>query len=90
MWVDIEKKGGEGPKGKKPEKVKSVTLDKEGSLDPLSNTPLFRKGGEVRFTSGRVESEKVEFEAVTLYDCQKFEIRNQGEDWRVVWQASQK
>ena len=89
-WVDIEKKGGEGPKGKKPEKVKSVTLDKEGSLDPLSNTPLFRKGGEVRFTSGRVESEKVEFEAVTLYDCQKFEIRNQGEDWRVVWQASQK
>ena len=90
QWHDIDKDKGQGPRGKVPEKVKSVTFDKERSLDPLSDSALFRKGGEVRFTSGRIESGKVELEAVTLYDCLKFEIRDQGGDWRTVWQASQK
>jgi len=89
-WHDVDKDKGRGPKGKALEKVKSVTLDKERSLDPMSDAALFRKGGEVRFSAGRIESPKIELEAVTLYDCKKFEVRDQGGDWRTIWQASQK
>lgn len=54
--------------------------------NPNQNQSIFRKGGTVKFYGGRIESGKVEMEAVTLYDCQKLEGINNGET-KIIWEA---
>ena len=89
-WKEVAKKKESDLPGKTAIPVKSVLLDKQGSLDPASDSPVFRKGGEVRFSLGRIESGKIEMEAVTLYDCQKFEVKDSAGNWNVVWEAQSK
>jgi hypothetical protein len=56
------------------------------ALNPNNDQSIFRKGGTVRFYGGRVESSKVEMETVTIYDCQKFEVNENGAI-KILWEA---
>jgi hypothetical protein len=56
------------------------------SLNPSNDQSIFRKGGTVKFYGGRVESSKVEMETVTIYDCQKFEVNENGVI-KTLWEA---
>jgi len=64
---------GSGASNGKPAIQELVT-----SLNPSNDQSIFRKGGTVKFYGGRVESSKVEMETVTIYDCQKFEVNENG------------
>ena len=55
-------------------------------LNPNSDQSIFRKGGTVKFYGGRIEAGKVEMEAVTIYDCQKFEVKENGVS-KTIWEA---
>jgi len=56
------------------------------ALNPNNDQSIFRKGGTVKFHGGRVESTKVEMETVTIYDCQKFEVNENGVI-KILWEA---
>jgi hypothetical protein len=55
-------------------------------LNPNADQSIFRKGGTVKFYGGRIESGKVEMESVTIYDCQKFEVKENGVS-KTLWEA---
>lgn len=69
--------------------VKPETQELVKKLNPNNDQSIFRKGGTVRFYGGRVESSKVEMEAVTIYDCQKFEVNENGAI-KILWEAKNK
>lgn len=54
---------------------------------PGQDQSIFRKGGTIKFSGGRVESSKVEMESVVIYDCQKVEV-NEGGKIKTLWEAS--
>jgi len=72
---------GSGSSNEKPAIQELVT-----SLNPSDDQSIFRKGGTVKFYGGRVESSKVEMETVTIYDCQKFEVKENGVS-KTLWEA---
>jgi hypothetical protein len=72
---------GSGSSNGKPAIQELVT-----SLNPSDDQSIFRKGGTVKFYGGRVESSKVEMETVTIYDCQKFEVKENGVS-KTLWEA---
>ena len=74
---------GSSSAGEKPTIQELVT-----ALNPNNDQSIFRKGGTVRFYGGRVESSKVEMETVTIYDCQKFEVNENGVI-KILWEAKE-